>query len=255
MLLFLYGCWLISCRLVTLSLANQKYKNWISWGGRVGARSQKASDIIGPIFPETAALEIFRGRRQLLRVERPTHSPALSKLTIDKDGNQWSLNWQAKHPDNRPLTYMVWTTFDDGKRWHRIGHELRETRFRFDATELPGGDGCRLRVYASDGFNTRYTESDRFQLPLKPPVVIPLNLEDGTELPAGRPVLLEAAAISLRDGSLEPEKIVWASDIEGELGTGEQIWVELQEGNHTLLIRGVEAQDCIGECNLSIRAK
>lgn len=205
-----------------------------------------------PFFPNTAALEIFRGRQQLARVERPANSPLVSKLTIEKDEKQWSLSWKAKHPDNLPLEYMVWVTLDDGKRWHRIGHELQKPAFRFDPNGLAGGAHCRLRVYASDGFNTTYTQSETFKLPLKPPVVTPLNFEDGDTLPAHRPILLEAVAISHRDGSLEPEQITWHSNIQGELGKGEQTWVELEEGNHTISIRGREADNCIGACVLSI---
>jgi hypothetical protein len=66
--------------------------------------------------------------------------------------------------------------------------------------------------------------------------------------------LLEAVAISPRDGSVPPEKISWRSDKQGDLGTGEQIWVELKEGKHKLTVHGESAPDCVGKCMVTIHA-
>jgi hypothetical protein len=85
--------------------------------------------------------------------------------------------------------------------------------------------------------------------------VVPINFEDGDTVAADRPVLLEAAAIWTLDGSRPSAKMEWRSDRQGKLGTGEQIWAQLEPGRHQLTISVERSKNCVGQCVVSLIAK
>jgi hypothetical protein len=60
----------------------------------------------------------------------------------------------------------------------------------------------------------------------------------------GAQIILQGMATDLEDGPLDPAGLVWSSDVDGALGTGDNLIVsDLSQGAHTLTLA---AQDSSG---------
>jgi len=208
-----------------------------------------------PLEPGAAALEVRDGGRVLLRVERPESRPTVEDVVLEQGDDGWRLRWHSAHADEVTLLHGVAVTYDDGSRWQRLRMGFIRPTFQVDPAALAGGARCRFRVYVSDGFNTTYADSETFSLPVKPPLIVPLGPEDGTIVPAGQPVHLEVEAISPRFGSLDGEAIQWQSDLQGPLGIGRELWVELDTGQHRLTVTAASGPDSVATTTLRVRVR
>jgi hypothetical protein len=64
----------------------------------------------------------------------------------------------------------------------------------------------------------------------------------GSSFPAGTPVTLVGAGTDPEDGDLSDASLVWTSDLDGELGTGESVTTSgLSIGVHTITLRVVDS--------------
>jgi hypothetical protein len=208
-----------------------------------------------PFARDATALELRDGAKVLLRVERPANRPTVDDVALEQGDESWVLRWHSAHSHGLTLLHGVAVTYDDGDRWQRLRLGFRGSTFEFDPADLAGGDRCRFRVYATDGFNTSYADSETFSLPVKPPLIVLLDPEDGTTVPAAEPVHLEVEAISPRFGSLEGEAIQWESDLQGPLGTGRELWVKLTEGEHRLTVTSESGPDSVAETSFRVQAR
>ena len=203
--------------------------------------------------PAAVALEVRDGEKVLIRIRRPEGRPVIENVGLIRD-KRLRLSWEAHHTEKIQLFYSIAITFDNGEHWQRIAKDLNAPLYEFDPNDLPGGENCRLRILATDGFNTVFAETDNFDLPIKPPVIIPVNLKEGDELPANEKIHLVAEAISPRFGSIAADNISWSSDCQGELGLGNELVVILNEGLHQLTITAKSTPRSIGSYSLRIRA-
>ncbi len=204
--------------------------------------------------PEAAALEVRKEGEVVHRVERPEHGPRIEGVELNRDGERWELRWDSSHPEPRRLLHGVAVTYDDGERWQRLRKGFARQHLDVDPQQLAGGDRCRFRVFTTDGFNTVHADTEVFSAPLQPPLIVPLEPEDGATVTAGEPVRLEVEAISPRFGSLDGESIRWASELQGPLGTGRELVTELIEGEHQLTIEAGTAPDSTATHDLRVWA-
>jgi hypothetical protein len=111
-----------------------------------------------------------------------------------------------------------------------------------DTTNLPGGDAARIRVLASDGFNTSSDDSeDGFVVAPKPPSVRILSPESGTAAEPDSPLFLQGYAYDLEDGPLESAALRWMSNQDGMLGTGTLILSTPSSGHHVVTLEATDA--------------
>jgi hypothetical protein len=104
-------------------------------------------------------------------------------------------------------------------------------------TTLPGGPRARFEVIASDGVRTGSDRSDRpFAVPVKPPRVSIAAPEEETELAEGQSITFVGTASDLQDGQLQASQLVWASSLQGGLGTGPSITTTLRPGTHVITL-------------------
>jgi len=75
-------------------------------------------------------------------------------------GQSIEISWMAGDLDGDDLSYFVSYTPDDGGSWIPIAGDLTATSCVWNTTGIAPTDECRVRVMASDGFNTGEDVSD-----------------------------------------------------------------------------------------------
>jgi hypothetical protein len=133
--------------------------------------------------------------------------------------------WISRHPREEPRVVALYSA-DDGATWQPVGFSTGTGGSIDLATDsVPGGTRCRLRLIASAELASADVISAPFEVPLTPREVTIVPL-DGTRL-AG-------SAYSPDAGVCPPDELHWASDLDGDLGTGRQPAVPLSPGRHRI---------------------
>lgn len=86
---------------------------------------------------------------------------------------------------------------------------------------------------------------------LRPDVTI-VSPQDGAELPHIGPYLLQGSAVDPEDGALSGARLVWSSDVDGPLGTGESVSASLSPGPHVITLQATDSQGAMGLASAGI---
>lgn len=125
--------------------------------------------------------------------------------------------------------------------------------FRFDSTNLSGGDNCRVHVEVSDGMNSVFAEIQPVKMKVRPPGLYVHEPEDGQEIDEGQEITLNGMAFYPSGGSSRDFQLTWISDIDGALGEGERIRVaNLSPGHHKITLRADDGKGCTEEESTTI---
>lgn len=185
------------------------------------------------------------------------HPPVVTVLSPN-GGEAWEgpqlIEWHVEDADGNKITSTVLYSPDDGATWLPVAGGLSGTSYAVDSDTLPGTSAARVRVIATDGFNTASDDSDgSFAVALQPPE--PVILEPGPvpALPAGPPVELHGLARDSFGAPLPEEQLEWELD-GGLLGIGERATVWLAPGEHVLTLRATPSEGPAGEVSLSFTA-
>ena len=104
------------------------------------------------------------------------------------------------------------------------------------------GVGGKIKVMVSDGFNSAEDISDNpFTIGNKPPVAAIISPPPGAAFTIGPKVVLEGAGMDLENGSLGDSALSWVSSIDGALGTGQLLEVNLSPGVHTITLTATDS--------------
>jgi hypothetical protein len=196
---------------------------------------------IVPWNPATSSVEIWEESDLLYEREISNNVPQVT-LTSPHGGENWeaeadyTISWNASDADGDPLWFDIAFSSDGGESWQVIETRLQSTSLQVSGDHFPGTTTAKLRVYASDGLLTSQATSESFTIEEKGPAVqITLPL-DGSSLPTDMPVMLTGSAFDREDGMLSGNTFTWSSSQMGELGKGNQIFVRLSEGWHTITL-------------------
>jgi hypothetical protein len=96
---------------------------------------------------------------------------------------------------------------------------LQSYSVQVDTMPLSGSGSAILRIVASDGVNTGYSDTAPFTMADKPPQPRILLPADGTQVHYGQLVNFSGEALDPQDGSVSDADLVWGNQY-GELGTG-----------------------------------
>jgi hypothetical protein len=168
------------------------------------------------------------------------------------DSDMVKIAWEASDQDNDPLQVQIEYSPDDGASWSILATNPEGNSLEIDSTTLAGGDSARLRLRVSDGFNTTVADSDLFQISNKSLEAFISWPEDGAQFKVGAAIYLTGLGLDLEDGSLDPDKLHWTSDIDGDLGNGDLLVDSLSVGEHALTVEAVDSAGARGETKVHI---
>jgi len=174
------------------------------------------------------------------------HAPTVT-LTYPNGGESLAgtvtVRWTASDADGDPLRYVVQYSHDGGATWQAVGLDLAGASLQIDTGQLPGGEGCLFRVWASDGVNTAQDRSDAaFSVARKSPQAVIVQPEDGAALTPGYPLTLWGLGLDPEEGALGDAALSWSDSVSGTLGTGKELELpnSLAPGWHTVTLTATD---------------
>ncbi|NOZ06561.1 MAG: DNRLRE domain-containing protein [Chloroflexi bacterium] len=212
-----------------------------------------------PLIPGTVRVQITLGEDVLFERSASEHPPTV-KMLSPNGGEQWpasgsvTVKWQAEDADGDALTYMLQVSQDSGATWNAVAVNLSEPQTTLEVSNLPGGSKSRMRVLASDGFQTASDTSDGdFTIAPKPPQLFLLDPVDGATYPPNAAITLDGIASDPEDGPLDGSQLSWFSDRQGMLGTGNQVDATgLEPGWHTITLIAQDSSGDTGKASVRI---
>jgi len=218
--------------------------------GGLGQSDQASFAVVLPYPPDTTEVVLRRGDRVLATRRRTSHAPSVT-VTFPNGGESLEgpqkVTWTASDLDGDALTYSVFYSADRGTTWDTLGLDLLETWYEWDTNRAPGGvQTCLVRVVASDGINTSEDRSDApFSVANKLPSVAITAPTEGAVCAQGTSVHLQGAALDPEDGWLSGASLVWTSDRDGYLGSGQDLSVPLSLGEHVVTLTATDASGAV----------
>ncbi|MBF0468257.1 MAG: hypothetical protein HQK61_05150, partial [Desulfamplus sp.] len=204
-------------------------------------------------FPEgTAAFQIIKSGNILKEVKVSANKPSIDNVSPSESmtiEGAYTITWNASDKDGDTLTYTVEYNPDITKpdsEWMVLAGDLEESELSEDFSELPGGMHARIRVTATDGILAEEMESAEFVIPNKVPEVFIDDVEDlaSESIEEGMEIVLEGDAFDLEDDWLDEDRLVWSSNISGQIGTGTILVVDdLPVGEHTISLTGTDSSN------------
>jgi hypothetical protein len=176
-------------------------------------------------------------------------NPPEVKITSPVEQETWlpksshSLIWEGTDADGDPLTYTIFYSHDGGANWILFDTDLTGTSRLINTDEMAGGSDTRFRVVATDGVNTGFDETDQaISIPNQAPQAVILNPENGSSYLPGSLVVLEGIGTDMEDGTLPDEALTWTSDVQGSLGIGPSLPLNvLSFGTHLITLTVVDS--------------
>lgn len=164
--------------------------------------------------------------------------------------NELTVHWTASDPDpDDRLLFTVQYSHNNGASWHTLALNLPGTpdpNNSLTLTDLGSLHGsapnaARVRVLASDGYNTAIATSQPFTLKNRPPEPAILTPGAGQTFPAGEGVLLQGSATDAEDGGLAPDALKWQVD-SSDHGSGPAVIAAgLAPGAHTAALSATDS--------------
>lgn len=205
----------------------------------------------------TARIQLKHESSVLFTMPVSAHAPQV-QLTFPNGGQELSgiqtITWAASDTDGDPLTFDLQYSPDQGATWQAVEIGLTGHSFAWDTRSWPGTNQGLIGITANDGVNTRQDLSDDpFSVPRKPPEAAILSLEAGITIFLDQSVTLSGSAYDWEDGQLNGQSLRWESSLDGELGTGGELYVrDLSAGEHNLRLIATDSDGNPAEANVSI---
>jgi Concanavalin A-like lectin/glucanases superfamily/K319L-like, PKD domain len=164
-----------------------------------------------PLDPAVVRVQLVSSGRVLAEFAASANPPSLvlDAPILNVVNETLALSWTAADADHDPLFFTVQFSPDDGATWQTIRVHDPSPGITLSTKLLAGGNACRLRVIASDGFNTTIAITDPFAIAAHRPFITIAGLLDGQRLPYGTSISPHAFAYDAEDGSLNDTGIHW----------------------------------------------
>ncbi len=197
-----------------------------------------------PVTAGTSSIVVLDPDNNVLISQALTGSAPIVTITSPAAGfvgsGQQTVSWtiQSSAPS---LSSRIFYSTDSGNTWQQIDN-LTGTSDNVDFSTLPGAAAALLRVDVSDGVNTGSATSIPFSVPKKLPSTVVINAPlNGAIQPAANPVYLSGAAYDADDGVLTGTALQWTDNVQGALGSGSFLPVNLQPGTHSLTLTATDS--------------
>ena len=198
-----------------------------------------------PSLPNLHRISILKGLPTLTSVSSPVQGEKIivditsptGEDTIWSTGSFNTISWNVSRSSTSqsPILALVQYSPDGGNTLLTLGRDINDTKIPVNTNQLPGSKNGIIYVQVSDGFNTGSAKVENIEVSNKNPVVDIVSPTNNTEISAGIPFSLEGSAYDL-EGNFSADEFVWTSDIDGMLGTGEQLVLSLNmtTGKHVI---------------------
>lgn len=197
---------------------------------------------IVPWVAGAARVQLRHGGEVLDERRVSNNAPTVTLQTPEVTAATLTIRWTAADADGDPLTFAVLYSADNGATWQSVAAGLTENSHTVKLTELPGGPQSRVRVLANDGLLTGEATSAPFAVATSAPDVTILAPAEGSAYYLAQPVMLSGTATDLEDGPLAGAALLWSSDRDGELGSGEALaTAELSTGEHEIRLTATDS--------------
>jgi len=202
-----------------------------------------------------AALQIVKNGVVLAECRATPSPPVFHSVSAAYDplGPSLQVAYDATDADLDPLLFSVQFSNDGGATWRTLRANEGSYTFNANPRFLPGGAQCRVRVIATDGFNSATITSDAFELPSHAPEPFIGGVRDGQRLPYGTSESLLGFALDAEDGSLPNAGLSW--NLAGptpRTGTGATLSLQgLSPGVYTATLNGADAGNNPGTATIT----
>lgn len=188
-----------------------------------------------PWYDDASYVHVKKEGNVLDMVSPSVHQPQVTITqptggTIDTD--QLTVSWQGSDADGDDLAYSVFYSHD-GVNWDIINSETTNTSVEINTSNLAGGSSCRIKVIGTDGFYMDMAESAPLSIVKKKPVCVILNEENTS---------VSGIGYDLEDGALNGSDLSWYSDMQGFIGSGDQLSEDmLSVGSHLITMKATDS--------------
>ncbi|HZY41175.1 MAG TPA: hypothetical protein VFF59_04155, partial [Anaerolineae bacterium] len=152
-------------------------------------------------FPDNAAsVEISHDGDVLWSKSISANAPTVN-VTAPNGGtfnaaNPITVMWTANDTDGDPLQYGLDFSADDGATWLSVAPYITNTSIVWTPNFVTATNTARVRIRASDGFNTAYSTSAQFTLTPRAPEAIILSPENGGIYAEGEVIDLKGTSLT-----------------------------------------------------------
>ncbi len=209
--------------------------------------AQAPFDIAVPFPDKTAAFRIMQGDKVLKVIPVTPNAPEVKLIAptaSEAITGTYTIQWDGKDKDADKLYYTVEYS-DNGDDWITLATEITDTKWTDDFSTIPGSDKPvgRIKVTATDGINSTEVVSGLFSVPPKAPDVQIDDPAKDITIKAGEEIGLSGSAYDLQDDWIyDDTNLVWSSDLQGDLGGGELLYVDnLKPGKHTITLKATNS--------------
>jgi hypothetical protein len=205
-------------------------------------------------FDERARAIVLAGAgRTLRRIEVSPRAPTVRLLGMPSfERDTARIAWAGSDPDGDRVTYDVLLAYPGSARTVVLASGVRGTEALVPTRWLPGGEGATLRVEASDGFRVAAAEHAGLSIPDHAPEVTVAYPAAGAAFRSGGRVTLRAIALDPEEGTLSGDRVHWTSDVQGALGTGDDLLVALKAGTHLIRVDAIDARGARAEATVRV---
>jgi hypothetical protein len=186
-----------------------------------------------PFGPKVAGV-VFRQNGEVLDTISVDDdaAPSIALAEPELSDDSLGLRWDA---DNMKA-YLVEFSGDGGATWQTVTLGGVASECEIDAQLLPPGDECQIRVLVTSGIVTAGAVTEYFSMRAVPRIARIVRPEQGRVLEVGDELTLLGGGFGAGKGLAALEETQWVSDIDGRLGSGNQLGVRMSEGTHTLTL-------------------
>lgn len=210
--------------------------------------------------PAIRALEIVLDGAIAATAAASAHPPTVAVLFPDGGETltapEVTILWDGVDLDADPLTYVVQYSGDDGTTWSTLAVDHPAEALTVPRSALPGSAAGRVRVQASDGFDTATDASDgSFSVANSAPRVWIASPLLNPIFSGGQLLRFAAGALDPEQGELAPAAFAWSSSLDGALATGDRFELAasaLSAGTHWITVTATDAEGAAATAAIEI---
>ncbi len=184
-----------------------------------------------------------------------SHAPSVSNGQVS-GGTVKTLQWSGSDPDGDSLRYTLFYSADNKASWLAVATDVTGTTYGLDTAKLAGSTSAYVRVMATDGVNTGFSDVGPFTVSDKPPTVAITSPSDQTVVTVGSPLTFAGDGYDQSGADLADSTFIWRSDLDGYLGIGRVVNVaSLSAGTHTITLTVTDSNGMRGTDTITVHVR